>query len=466
MQTCLKCGTERHPKSKPGLCLDCKIVENRTKTGLNYLQKLTSMGFVVHTPQQDLWDKSGKFDVTNSECGHRFSAQGGNILNGMSKCSVCGPKKRIAKALDAYKRRYGRNYDLSKKEDYYKVVMGLSRKNFHQVSTRKQHMDHIIPIDWGFKSGAPVEMIADKRNLRLLSAQENISKGSEIRDFTLLKMLCEDYGHPLSLTVDEDALSNKIFGLLLKRLPSLFSKIDSTTNTLTAPGFNLQIVDVKNPVPLLDDHIVIFSDEIEFSSNSDRRLRIIVERLLHKSGKHSDKVYARKCQVREIDALTSSRFLDSNHFQGRGSSRIKLGLYQEDELVAVMTFGKPRFAKGYDWELIRYASKSGVAVVGGASKLLHHFRINFPGSIISYSDKRWGSGGVYAAIGMMRISMSKPNYWWVKDGRRISRYQSQLKQLAELLGPAYNPALSENDNMTKCGWTRLQDKGNDVFAME
>lgn len=445
--------------------MPCKIAYNREKTGKKYLTQLKEMNYSVHTPVSELWDKIKKFDVTNNNCGHRFQAQGGNILNGMSVCGVCGPSKRIEKALNVYKQRYGKNYDLAKKEDYYKKVMALSRKNFIGKSTRKMHLDHIVSIDWGFKNQAPVELIADAENLRLLSAKDNIAKGAMIGDFSLLKKLCAKHNHPLDITVNDDALNNPIYGLLLKRLPNLFSAIDTRTGVLRNENICVKIIDVTNPTDLELGSINIFSDEIQFASNSDRRLRIIAERLLHKCNRHTERVYARKCSVKELDALTASRFLDANHFQGRGQSRIKLGLYQQSELVAVMTFGKPRFAKGYDWELIRYATCSGKTIVGGASKLLSYFRKKYAGSIITYSDRRWGSGNVYSAMGFTHIGASKPNYWWVKDGRRISRYQTQLDRLQELIGSAFNPALSERDNMNRAGWTRVQDLGNDIFVL-
>lgn len=445
--------------------MPCKIAHNREKTGKKYLAQLSELNYTVHTPVSELWDKIKKFDVTNNTCGHRFQAQGGNILNRMSVCGVCGPSKRIEKALDVYKQRYGKSYDLTKKEDYYKKVMALSRKNFTGKSTRKIHLDHIISIDWGFKNQAPVELIADAENLRLLNARDNIYKGALISDFSLLKKLCAKYDHPLNITVNEDALNNPVYGLLLKRLPNLFNTIDIRQGILQAEDIRVKIIDVASPTDLELGSINIFSDEIQFASNSDRRLRIIAERLLHKCNKHTDKVHARKCSVKELDALTASRFLDANHFQGRGQSRIKLGLYKESELVAVMTFGKPRFAKGYDWELIRYATCSGKTVVGGATKLLSYFRNKHTGSIITYSDRRWGNGKVYSAMGFTHIGASKPNYWWVKDGRRISRYQTQLDRLQELIGPAFNKSLSEKDNMLGAGWMRVQDLGNDIFVL-
>ena len=39
-----------------------------------------------------------------------------------------------------------------------------------------------------------------------------------------------------------------------------------------------------------------------------------------------------------------------------------------------------------EWELLRFASKKGVSVVGGASKLFKHFLNNFEGGIVSYSE--------------------------------------------------------------------------------
>jgi hypothetical protein len=38
-----------------------------------------------------------------------------------------------------------------------------------------------------------------------------------------------------------------------------------------------------------------------------------------------------------------------------------------------MTFGKPRFNKNYEYELVRFASKLGTKVIGGAGKLLKYF---------------------------------------------------------------------------------------------
>ena len=63
-----------------------------------------------------------------------------------------------------------------------------------------------------------------------------------------------------------------------------------------------------------------------------------------------------------------------------------------------MTFGKPRYNKNYEWELVRFCSH--FQVVGGAEKLFTYFRNRYkPKSIISYCDKSKFIGKVYTNLG-------------------------------------------------------------------
>jgi hypothetical protein len=65
-----------------------------------------------------------------------------------------------------------------------------------------------------------------------------------------------------------------------------------------------------------------------------------------------------------------------------------------------MTFSKPRFNRNYEYELVRFASKLGCQVIGGASKLLKYFERNYnPKSLISYADRRYSNGKLYYSLG-------------------------------------------------------------------
>lgn len=61
-----------------------------------------------------------------------------------------------------------------------------------------------------------------------------------------------------------------------------------------------------------------------------------------------------------------------------------------------MSFGKPRYNKNYECELLRLCTKNGYAVVGGAEKLFSYFvKTHNPKSVISYCDLSKFMGNVY-----------------------------------------------------------------------
>ena len=84
-------------------------------------------------------------------------------------------------------------------------------------------------------------------------------------------------------------------------------------------------------------------------------------------------IYARRCEIREVDPAVSNEFQDENHLQGRVNASVRLGLFLGGEMVALMTFGECRFDKRHEWELVRFCSKLNTRIVGAAGKLLGHF---------------------------------------------------------------------------------------------
>ena len=105
-------------------------------------------------------------------------------------------------------------------------------------------------------------------------------------------------------------------------------------------------------------------------------------------------------------------------------------------------------------------------MIGAAGKLLAKFRKTHSGSIISYADRRYSDGRVYEAIGFRRIGVSNPGYLWIKGTSYLTRYQCQKHLLPELLGGMFDPNLSEYQNMTDCGWSRIFDCGNLIYVMD
>jgi len=180
----------------------------------------------------------------------------------------------------------------------------------------------------------------------------------------------------------------------------------------------------------------------------------------------SNKIFARNCQIREINCSTKNDFLFHNHIQGIDHAKIALGLYHNDELVGVMTFNKPRFTKkqDMDYELIRFCNKKDTSIVGGASKLLSFFeQIYHPRGIVSYADLRRSDGNLYNKLGFVLNHCSEPNYFYFKANRIIKRYRAQKKNLQNILKEGFDPSLSESINMFKNNYRRVWDCGNMVF---
>lgn len=199
--------------------------------------------------------------------------------------------------------------------------------------------------------------------------------------------------------------------------------------------------------------------------------KIVESRLLNILGR-SLKIWARKTSVKEIPFPKD--FLETNHIQGSGPpTSINYGLFIKEELIAVMTFNKPRFIKSIDkeivvdYELVRYCCKLKHTVVGGASKLLSTFRKNYPNkTIMSYSDKRWSIGSLYLTLGFMLDHTSLPGYRWYKGTHSLSRYDCQKSKLSLLLPKVYKEGMTEVEAMHLAGYYRVYDCGQDIWILK
>ena len=180
------------------------------------------------------------------------------------------------------------------------------------------------------------------------------------------------------------------------------------------------------------------------------------------------KIYARKLDVKQLDAKEAMEFLERYHLQGYANSKINLALINSDtqEIYAVMAFGHPRFSSDAEYELIRLCYKSGVSIVGGAQKLLSYFIKNYsPSSIVTYTDLAKFNGNVYLSLGFKLVNGDnvKPNYVWFNPvtGKTLSRYQCQKHKLLEAGLGEYGS--TEDDIMRNTGYLKIYDAGQLKF---
>lgn len=131
-----------------------------------------------------------------------------------------------------------------------------------------------------------------------------------------------------------------------------------------------------------------------------------------------NKIYARKCIIKDVEVSEARTFCEENHIQGYSNSKIKKGLYFESELVALATFGVPRFYKDADLELIRYCTKKDTNVIGGFSKLINTVKDQ---SLMSYANKRFSVGNVYEKNGFSLVRVTKPNFFWYNFNNNVMK---------------------------------------------
>lgn len=192
---------------------------------------------------------------------------------------------------------------------------------------------------------------------------------------------------------------------------------------------------------------------------------IVKSRLKDILGVYDRTVFARKCEIREVDPKTSREFQEKNHIQGALGAGVHIGLYFENELISLMTFGKCRFDRKHEWELLRFCSSLGYHIPGAAGKLLKHFeRTRRPKSLVSYADRRWSQGSLYGKLGFTLHHASNPDYWYFKQNTTLleSRVKYQKHRLKKLLD-VFDENKTEVENMKANGYFRIFDCGNFVF---
>lgn len=145
----------------------------------------------------------------------------------------------------------------------------------------------------------------------------------------------------------------------------------------------------------------------------------------------NNKIGGRKCNIKEVSCIEERSFLESNHLQGYTPSSICYGLYYDDELIQLLSIRKPRYTTKFKWEVLRFCTKKGISVMGGLNKLIKHFTENnntCVNEIVSYVDRSYFTGNEFERLGISSGS-DDISYWWVINGRRLSRQKFTKKKL-------------------------------------
>lgn len=165
------------------------------------------------------------------------------------------------------------------------------------------------------------------------------------------------------------------------------------------------------------------------------------------------RIFARKTEIKQVDSKTTKQFLNQYHIQGgKRSPMVSFGLYFDNELIGAMTLNRHHRNIKDVIVLDRLCYKTGVHVVGGASKLLSKCiewaKNNNYSKMISWSDNRYSQGNVYEKIGFSLDCELSPDYQYVDmqnpDNGLISKQSMKEK---------------EKDKSAMCRYGKIYDCG-------
>lgn len=185
--------------------------------------------------------------------------------------------------------------------------------------------------------------------------------------------------------------------------------------------------------------------------------RPVVEKMLKRKLGVSDeeRLNARSLTYRQVTSAEATPFLEDNHIQGTSGGSWRGGLFNGDELVAVMLM--KRRSEG-QYELTRYATSA--IVRGGHSKLLKRFIADLsPKKIITFSDRGVSDGGLYEQFGFVMDGELAPDYMYRIGSRREHKFNYRKARFKSDPNLKYEEGLTERQLAELNGLERIYDAG-------
>lgn len=409
--------------------------------------------------------KSGYSDYTsvpNCHCGNKVIVYGTTVLEVCSnRCSIKSKKTQLKTKATCMK-KYGaeRKWGKPVKGDEHhlrKHLINLSDVTNHELMTKLQHSNwkdvaqhfglstktHSSAFKFMASNGYPILSKSGKSNMESEVAEYVSSLGVAIQTNT--KKIISPY--ELDVFIESHNLAIEFNGLYWH------SSGSTETDALRKQAhlMKTEMCEAKG-IQLLH----IFENEWLDPVKKEIWKSVIK----HKLGL-SKVVYARKCVKKPVPKADAIAFCEANHLQGSCGFSNSMGLYYNDELVQVATFGKPRYNKSVDLELIRLCSKQGLCIVGGASKLTKGV------SFVSYGNRRWCSAlsNVYDKIGTS-TGTSEPCYWYFeKNSLQLFHRSSFMKHKLKDKLENFDQSKTEVENCYANGLRRIWDCGNLIYEV-
>lgn len=175
--------------------------------------------------------------------------------------------------------------------------------------------------------------------------------------------------------------------------------------------------------------------------------------------------HGRKAKIETLDHQQTLNFFNTYHLQGYVRAKYSYGLVTDGDLIAVASFSeaRPMKSKGAAYqsaELVRFASKDGLTIVGGLSKLIKHFskqiKIN---DLMTYADRDWSLGKGYDKLEFNLSEVTAPGFLYVNTITLVRYFPHRLPKSITSAFEAQN-VLNLDDFLTEQSYIKVFNTGN------
>jgi hypothetical protein len=199
-------------------------------------------------------------------------------------------------------------------------------------------------------------------------------------------------------------------------------------------------------------YISIYEDEWIYK-------RVFVEHYLRNMlGIHQPKYVLRPkdITIEEVSFVDTKVLLDSFHYNGSRSASYYFGILYNNVVIGCVLLAKPtRQTSHYDIELVRMCLNPEFRIHGIWSYISKNvLKKYFAGkTIVSFSDNRRDTGGVYGHMGFVFDGTIGPDYYWCMKDRRFHKSGLRKTKEEKLSG------LTETELREEQGYYKVYDVG-------
>lgn len=208
--------------------------------------------------------------------------------------------------------------------------------------------------------------------------------------------------------------------------------VDSTHLVCDDLPFDIYLYQRINPY-----HSINHTKKAIFLSSGQLREQFtkITQRIKVLAGK-ANRIFARQTVASRLDKKIANAFLLEHHLQIPLPGKYRYGLYSDGELVSIATFsGARRMRQKHSdyrsFELLRFCHKKDVLVVGGLSKLIKRFTLDFqPDDIMTYVDLDWSQESSLSSLGFKEEGRITGLSYWIAAHQQFQVANSEaLRQI-------------------------------------